>query len=68
MRRRVLEVLSVFWPLLLVVAVQALGAAWVSVLPAERLSADAAVALRVGAVASLFLGLGVQVWVARRGG
>lgn len=66
MRQRVLEVLGVFWPLVLVLAVQLVGAAAVFVVPDEHLSPYAAVGLRVGAVACLLLGLAVQVWVARR--
>lgn len=66
MRQRVLEVLRVFWPLLLVLAVQLVGGLAVALVPDEHLSPYVAVVLRVGAVACLLLGLTVQVWVARR--
>lgn len=67
MRQRVLEVLSVFWPLLLVIGVQLAGAAVVAALPDERLSPYIAVSLRAGAIACLFFGVAVQLWVTRRG-
>lgn len=66
MRQRVLEVLGVFWPLLLVLAVQLVGALAVALVPDEHLSPYVAVGLRVGAVVSLVVGVAVQAWVARR--